>query len=54
MALSPLAGRPALKETLVDLDLLEREYGAGPPDPAGPAQRTSGHRGSLLGGSLST
>src|SRR5277367_2599101 len=56
MALSPLAGKPAPKEMLVDLDLLEREYAAGRPDPADPAQRvsfgTSGHRGSSLRGSF--
>ena len=56
MALSPLAGKPAPKEMLVDLDRLEREYTAGRPDPADPAQRvsfgTSGHRGSSLHGSF--
>ena len=56
MALSPLAGKPAPKEMLVDLGRLEREYTAGRPDPADPAQRvsfgTSGHRGSSLRGSF--
>ncbi len=56
MALSPLAGKPAPKEMLVDLDLLEREYADRRPDPADPAQRvsfgTSGHRGSSLRGSF--
>jgi phosphoglucomutase len=56
MTLSPLAGKPAPKEMLVDLDRLEREYFAGRPDPADPAQRvsfgTSGHRGSSLRGSF--
>jgi phosphoglucomutase len=52
MAISPLAGKPAPKELLVDLDRLEREYYRRTPDPADPAQRvgfgTSGHRGSSL------
>src|SRR5271154_5663694 len=56
MAVSPLAGKPAPKETLVDLNRLEQAYFAGRPDPADPAQRvsfgTSGHRGSPLRGSF--
>ena len=56
MALSPLAGKPAPKEMLVDLGRLEQEYFAARPDPADPAQRvsfgTSGHRGSSLRGSF--
>jgi phosphoglucomutase len=56
MALSPLAGKPAPKEMLVDLGRLEQAYFAGRPDPADPAQRvsfgTSGHRGSSLRGSF--
>ena len=52
MALSPLAGKPAPKEILVDLARLEREYYARQPDVADPNQRvsfgTSGHRGSSL------
>src|SRR3954469_11100349 len=56
MALSPLAGKPAPKEMLVDLNRLEQAYFAGRPDPADPAQRvsfgTSGHRGSSLRGSF--
>jgi phosphoglucomutase len=52
MAVSPLAGKPAPKALLVDLDRLEREYYQRTPDPADPAQRvgfgTSGHRGSSL------
>jgi phosphoglucomutase len=56
MALSPLAGKPAPKEMLVDLRRLEQEYFARRPDPADPAQRvsfgTSGHRGSSLRGSF--
>jgi phosphoglucomutase len=56
MALSPLAGKPAPKEMLVDLAVLERAYFAGRPDPEDPSQRvsfgTSGHRGSSLRGSF--
>jgi phosphoglucomutase len=56
MTLSPLAGKPAPKEMLVDLARLEREYYARVPDPDDPAQRvsfgTSGHRGSSLRGSF--
>jgi phosphoglucomutase len=47
---SPLAGRPAPKEMLVDPARLEREYYARKPDIEDPSQRvvfgTSGHRGS--------
>ncbi len=50
MAISPLAGKPAPKEMLVDLSRLEREYFECRPDLDDPAQRvsfgTSGHRGS--------
>ncbi|MFI4941675.1 MAG: phosphoglucomutase (alpha-D-glucose-1,6-bisphosphate-dependent) [Burkholderiales bacterium] len=56
MAISPLAGRPAPQEILVDVARLEREYYAHEPDPEDPAQRvafgTSGHRGSSLSGSF--
>jgi phosphoglucomutase len=56
MAISPLAGKPAPMEMLVDLARLEREYFARRPDPEDPAQRvsfgTSGHRGSSLQGSF--
>ncbi len=56
MAISPLAGRPAPTETLVDLARLERVYYERHPDLADPAQRvsfgTSGHRGSPLQGSF--
>ncbi|HEY7640234.1 MAG TPA: phosphoglucomutase (alpha-D-glucose-1,6-bisphosphate-dependent) [Steroidobacteraceae bacterium] len=56
MALSPLAGKPAPKELLIDPAQLEREFYARKPDPADPAQRvsfgTSGHRGSPLRGSF--
>jgi phosphoglucomutase len=56
MTISPLAGKPAPKEMLVDVGRLEREYFARRPDPEDPAQRvsfgTSGHRGSSLQGSF--
>ena len=56
MALSPLAGKPAPKELLIDPAQLEREYYARKPEPADPAQLvsfgTSGHRGSPLKGSF--
>jgi phosphoglucomutase len=56
MALSPLAGKPAPKEMLVDLARLERDYLEGRPDPDDPAQQvsfgTSGHRGSSLRGAF--
>ncbi len=56
MTISPLAGKPATKEMLVDLARLEREYYARVPDPDDAAQRvsfgTSGHRGSSLRGSF--
>src|SRR2546425_911610 len=51
----PLAGKPAPRELLVDLELLRRRYFE-KPDPADPQQRvsfgTSGHRGSSLRGSF--
>ena len=56
MAISPLAGKPAPKEMLVDLAWLERAYFARQPDLADSAQLvsfgTSGHRGSPLQGSF--
>ncbi len=56
MALSPLAGKPAPKELLIDPARLEREYYARKPDPNDPTQLvsfgTSGHRGSPLLGSF--
>jgi phosphoglucomutase len=56
MAISPLAGKPAPKEMLVDLVKLEREYYERKPDMEDPNQRvsfgTSGHRGSPLQGSF--
>jgi phosphoglucomutase len=49
MAISPLAGKPAPKELLVDVAQLEREYFARRPDLSDAAERvafgTSGHRG---------
>jgi phosphoglucomutase len=49
MTISPLAGKPAPKELLVDPAHLERQYFECQPDPDDPAQRvsfgTSGHRG---------
>jgi phosphoglucomutase len=56
MALSPLAGKPAPKELLIDPAQLEREFYTRTPDPNDPAQLvsfgTSGHRGSPLRGSF--
>jgi phosphoglucomutase len=56
MTLSPLAGKPAPKEMLVDLAKLEREYYERKPDVKDPNQLvsfgTSGHRGSPLHGSF--
>ena len=56
MALSPLAGKPAPKEMLVDPARLERDYLERQPDPDDPAQQvsfgTSGHRGSSLCGAF--
>ena len=50
MNLSPLAGKPAPKEILVDLARLDRDYYERRPDPNDPTQLvsfgTSGHRGS--------
>lgn len=50
MALSPLAGKPAPQNLLIDLAALERAYFEIRPDAQNPAQRvafgTSGHRGS--------
>jgi phosphoglucomutase len=54
--ISPLAGKPAPKELLVDLARLEREYYERRPDLADPNQLvsfgTSGHRGSSLRGTF--
>src|SRR5262249_51486353 len=56
MAMSPLAGKPAPKELLVDVARLEREYFERRPDLSNAAERvafgTSGHRGSSLRGSF--
>jgi phosphoglucomutase len=56
MAISPLAGKPAPKDMLVDVARLEREYYQSRPDLSDPNQRvsfgTSGHRGSPLHGTF--
>jgi len=56
VAISPLAGKPAPKEILVDVARLQSEYYGRRPDPADPTQLvafgTSGHRGSSLRGSF--
>jgi phosphoglucomutase len=56
MANSPLAGKPATEEMLVDLTRLEREYYERKPDTNDPTQLvsfgTSGHRGSSLYGTF--
>ncbi len=56
MTISPLAGKPAPKDLLVDLARLEREYFECRPDLDDPEQRvsfgTSGHRGSPFRGSF--
>src|ERR1039458_10280360 len=55
-AISPLAGKPAPKEMLVDLARLEREYYQRQPDVGNRDQMvsfgTSGHRGSSLRGTF--
>jgi phosphoglucomutase len=55
-ALSPLAGKPALKEMLIDVARLEKEYFERQPDVSDPTQLvafgTSGHRGSSLHGAF--
>lgn len=54
--ISPLAGKPAPKQFLLDLTSLEREYFERQPDIADPNQLvdfgTSGHRGSPLNGTF--
>src|SRR6202163_1824598 len=54
--LSPLAGKPAPKEMLIDVAQLEREYFERRPDLSDPNQMvsfgTSGHRGSPLHGTF--
>ncbi|MBV8398391.1 MAG: phosphoglucomutase (alpha-D-glucose-1,6-bisphosphate-dependent) [Acetobacteraceae bacterium] len=56
MAISPLAGKPAPKEKLIDVSELERAYYERRPDPGDPrflvSFGTSGHRGSPLTGSF--
>jgi phosphoglucomutase len=56
MSISPLAGKPAPKELLIDPGQLEREYFERAPDVNDPSQRvafgTSGHRGSSLRGAF--
>ena len=56
MDISPLAGKPAPKEMLVDLSRLEKEYFERRPDLDHPTQRvsfgTSGHRGSPFDGAF--
>src|SRR4029434_10200519 len=56
MTISPLAGKAAPKDILVDLVRLEREYYTCWPDMEDPTQQvsfgTSGHRGSALHGSF--
>src|ERR1700733_9241768 len=56
MPISPLAGKPAPKDMLVDLTLLEREYFERHPDLSDPNQLvsfgTSGHRGTSLRGTF--
>jgi phosphoglucomutase len=55
-AISPLAGKPALKEMLIDVARLEKEYFERRPDIGDPNQLvsfgTSGHRGSPLHGTF--
>jgi phosphoglucomutase len=54
--ISPLAGKPAPPEMLIDPARLEREYFERHPDPGDPGQMvrfgTSGHRGTALRGSF--
>jgi phosphoglucomutase len=56
MAISPLAGKPAPKELLIDVAALERAYYDRRPDVGNPAQLvsfgTSGHRGTALDGTF--
>ncbi len=56
MTISPLAGKPAPKELLVDPAALERKYYEIKPDPGNSGQwvsfGTSGHRGSALRGTF--
>jgi hypothetical protein len=56
MAISPLAGKLAPREMLIDLTRLEREYFGRQPDQGDPDQLvsfgTSGHRGTQLNGTF--
>jgi phosphoglucomutase len=56
MPLSPLAGKPAPPEILIDVDALRAAYESRAPDPADPQQRvkfgTSGHRGTASNGTF--
>ena len=56
MAISPLAGKPAPKDMLIDPVKLEKEYHERKPDMSDPNQRvqfgTSGHRGTSLNGTF--
>jgi phosphoglucomutase len=56
MALSPLAGKPAPKDLLIDVARLERDYYERKPDVSDPNQRvafgTSGHRGTPRDGTF--
>jgi len=56
MTISPLAGKPAPRDILVDIGRLERAYYEQQPDPDNPDQLvsfgTSGHRGSPFAGSF--
>jgi phosphoglucomutase len=56
MPVSPLAGKPAPQELLIDVAGLERAYYQRRPDPGDPEQRvafgTSGHRGTPLRGTF--
>jgi phosphoglucomutase len=56
MPISPLAGKPAPKDMLIDLARLEREYFERRPDVRDPNQLasfgTSGHRGTPLRGTF--
>ena len=56
VTISPLAGKPAPREMLVDPARLEREYYHRQPDPSNPSQMvsfgTAGHRGTSLRGTF--
>src|SRR5206468_1757564 len=56
MAVSPLAGKPAPRDLLIDVGRLLGEYASRRPDPADPRQRvsfgTSGHRGTPQDGTF--